>query len=137
MKHPLDTVEIVNPTNIDFTEPTGKGNLQANKGEMISYGGHPYPIKAGEKKVFQRFLADHMTKHITDKVLKTDQYNDEDTRREWWNKIQVGTVTEFQPGTGDTEGAKVANDQQRIAQENEDRMAKLERELANLKGKKK
>lgn len=142
--HEFDQIEIVNPTDIDFTEPRGKADLEAGKAEAIEYGGHPYKIKAGEKKTYQRFLANHIAKHMTDVMIRTANkqgrkvtYNDEDFRRECWNKIQVGVVSYFQPGEATSEGAKVAAQQEEINRMNEDRMMKLERELESLRPAKK
>jgi len=43
------------------------------------WDGVPYPIKAGETKQFPKFLAEHLAKHLVDRILidKNEDYGNE------------------------------------------------------------
>lgn len=50
----LDTIEIINPLAEDFT---------------VRFNGEPYTLKAGAQVHYPRFLALHIARHISDKLL--------------------------------------------------------------------
>lgn len=51
----LDAVEIVNPTNEDFS---------------CRYNGELYTLKAKERKAFAKYVAFHIAKHLSTKMLE-------------------------------------------------------------------
>lgn len=50
----LDTIVVTNPTKDDFT---------------VNFNGEPYFIGKSEQKAFPEFLAFHIAKHLSDKML--------------------------------------------------------------------
>lgn len=58
----LDVVELINPTNEDFT---------------WKYNGEPYTIGAGQKKSFAKFVGYHLAKHLSSKLMN-DEVSDAD-----------------------------------------------------------
>ena len=56
----LNQLDVINFTNIDSEDFEGM------------FGGNPTTIKAGETRQFPRFLAQHFTKHLIDKILLRD-----------------------------------------------------------------
>src|SRR3990167_602183 len=50
----LDAVKIKNPTNEDFT---------------WRYNGEPYMVKANEEKSFAKYVAFHLAKHLSSKMI--------------------------------------------------------------------
>lgn len=53
----LDAVQIKNPTLEDFTH---------------NYNGEPYTIKVGETKSFAKYVAFHLAKHLSTKMIVED-----------------------------------------------------------------
>ena len=51
----LDVIEITNPTSEDFTH---------------NYNGEPYTVKAGETKILLKYIAFHLAKHLSTKVIQ-------------------------------------------------------------------
>lgn len=49
-----DLIWVYNPTLTPFT---------------VKWGGYPYTLASGEKKVFPRFIAEHYAKHLADAIL--------------------------------------------------------------------
>lgn len=52
-----DTIEVFNPMKEDFT---------------VRFNGEPYLLKTGEVKLYPHFLAFHIAKHLSDKMLIPD-----------------------------------------------------------------
>lgn len=50
----LDTIEVTNPTKEDFA---------------VRFNGELYALQAGEKRAWPAFLANHIAKHLSDKML--------------------------------------------------------------------
>lgn len=53
----LDTIEVYNPLDTDFT---------------VNFNGEPYTVLAGKSRPFPIFLALHIGKHLSDKMLAKD-----------------------------------------------------------------
>lgn len=53
----LDTLYLVNPTSEDFTH---------------NYNGEPYTVKAGETKAFAKYVAYHLAKHLSSKMVQQE-----------------------------------------------------------------
>jgi hypothetical protein len=44
----------------------------------VNWGGQPFTIKEGERKIFPRFIAEHMAKHMADRALLLEEKAIED-----------------------------------------------------------
>lgn len=53
----LDTIELFNPTDEDFTH---------------NFNGEPYTIKAGERKSFAQYVGIHLAKHLSTKIVQDE-----------------------------------------------------------------
>lgn len=53
----LDTIAVVNPTKEEF---------------VVRFNGEPYRIEAGETRTWPKFLAFHVAKHLSDKIIGKD-----------------------------------------------------------------
>lgn len=121
----LDMIELVNPTKEDFTYP---------------WGGTNHTIQAGESKIWQRFLADHMCKHLIDREIQREDathidektgkamkanLNNEALREKWRKKIIIGVYQKFAEDAPMTEGEKVAKSSELFNEEQEARIKKL------------
>jgi len=53
----LDTLGLTNPTKLDFE---------------VRFNGELYRVGAGEQKAFPEFLAFHIAKHLSDKILSVE-----------------------------------------------------------------
>lgn len=97
--HEQDLLWVHNPTNKPFT---------------VKWGGHPYTVEPGEKKIFTRFIAEHFAKHLADAILMTREkrykeqsnkdislVNNPVERPKIINKILLGTYQEFHKRTED------------------------------------
>lgn len=118
-----DLIDIVNPTSGDFS---------------VEYGKVPHSIKSGEQRTFQRYLANHIIKHLTNREImassrsfrgtqKKDKptLTNENLRREWFNKIYIG-VRQYHRGD-----EAYTSDEQALAKDKAFKDALVE--LQNLK----
>lgn len=130
--HELDQLHVTNPTNETFT---------------VKWGGKPYTLEPGEKKIWLRFLAQHFAKHLTNAILlrkekaHKDAYlasggNEKDympksfvdsrsLRPQTIDSILIG-VYSYHQGSNDDPNAMI---QQQIDQMNPQQPAQKEREL--------
>lgn len=60
-KNELDMLHVTNPTNTPKT---------------VKWGGVAYTLQPGEKRIWQRFLAEHFAKHLTNDILLTKEADD-------------------------------------------------------------
>ena len=75
--------DTINFTNIDSEDFVGK------------WGGEEYLIKAGKTKEFPAFLADHLTKHLVNKILLkkgSQDYSDPTARKPLEDQIKGSVV---------------------------------------------
>ena len=75
--------DTINFTNIDSEDFDGK------------WGGEEYLIKAGKTKEFPAFLAEHLTKHLVDKILLkrgSQDYSDPTARKPLEDQIKGSVV---------------------------------------------
>ena len=122
--NPNDLLEIRNPTEDDIT---------------VKYANVPHILLSGEKRVLQRFIAEHICKHLTDReLLKLDHkfLNSEELRKEWRDKVIIGVAQYFEKGKDMTEGEKIKRQTELAEGAFEKRLAALEetnKELAKSK----
>jgi len=116
MEDPNDLIEVVNPSARDFG---------------VNWDNVEHMIRAGEKKIYQRYIAEHICKHLTDReILKNkkdhDKLNDGATRDKWKDKIIVGVMQQFQGDKPMTEGERVARQTEIVNEQYEARIKALE-----------
>lgn len=121
----LDMIEIINPTQEDFSHP---------------WGGTNHTLPAGEAVIKQRFVADHLCKHLTDREIQREDakevneegkkmknnLNNEELREHWRKKIIIGVYQKFAEDAPMTEGEKVAKQNELLNEQQEARIKKLE-----------
>ena len=85
----LNHLEVISFTNVDKEDYEG------------TYGGNPTQIKTGETKQFPRFLAQHFTKQLINKILLRDTQNHGDglARKKLEDQIlgELGVLTSDLP----------------------------------------
>lgn len=112
--------DLLNFTNIDNEDFIGK------------WGGEEYLIKAGKTKAFPKFLVDHFTKHLVDKILihkGVNNYQDPTHREPLEKQIQGDVILEKTSKETKTEGQKVKDEVEKTQKEFEELEEKRQAEI--------
>jgi hypothetical protein len=70
----FDSIKIHNPLDVDFTQ---------------NFNGESYLLKANETKDLAKFVAFHLAKHLSDKIIKEDHNKMVSPKKKNWTVAQI------------------------------------------------